>query len=264
MLLKLKNRAGLLIIALLFTLILCAGAFMLRSGENDAPGDAYGNNSAVFTSEDLRLYSSDGELLSAVPGGGYIAAATLSEGGRGAVTVYDKDNAPVFRWTAGTVWAISGAVSPDGGALAVLAAGDSGGQVRFFDLETAEETGAFVSEGEIFFDLGWLSEDTLCAVSESRAVLLSAGGERIGELGFDGVPEHCGFGDGYAVFALADFPGGEVRTLVSVGEDGKELGRTETEDVLSVSVLGKNTEVSLEDRVVIYDSRLREKETHPR
>ena len=188
---------------------------------------------------------------------GMLAVTTACGGYRGLVTVYDAALRPVYRWYAATAWPIAAALSPDGGALAVLAASEEGGQLRLFSLAGEEELARFVSPGEVFFDLGWV-DGGLCLVSDSRAVFLDAAGTATGEYAFGSAQlENCALGGECAVFALSE--GGGSR-IVSLGGAGALLAEAAAPgEVLDLDVKKGKIAVLYSGGAAVYNKNLTER-----
>lgn len=205
----------------------------------------------------LGLVEAEGELLDLRLAGDMAVAAVLGGDGLGLVTVYDALLRPVYRWHAETAWPVAAALSPEGDALAVLAASEAGGQLRLFSLDSEEELARFEAPGEYFYELAWL-EGGLCLLSESRALFLDAQGAQTGEYAFgDARLADCGFGADFALLVLGQ---GEQARLVSLDARGEQLAELEPGRApVSLSVEKDRIAVLYSDGAAVYNKNLRER-----
>ena len=89
---------------------------------------AGGESFSVFDAQgELGSVEAEGELLDLRLRGDMAVAAVMGGEGLGLVTVYDGLLRPVYRWHAQTAWPLAAELSPEGDALAVLAASEAGG-----------------------------------------------------------------------------------------------------------------------------------------
>lgn len=160
---------------------------------------------------------------------GYIALCTESPGYKGAVTIYNPELEPVYRWNSGEGYLLGAAVSPDNRYFAAFCADGSGSSVHIFSLTSETEQAKFVLESELITDISWLSDNRICYLSQSRCgVIDRAGGDR-GGYDFGGLylTDYSFGGSGYAVLMLSKYRSGGTGYLTSVGTDGKLMGQTE-------------------------------------
>ena len=192
---------------------------------------------------------------------GYTALCTEETGYKGLVTVYDEGGEPVYKWYSGAAYLTTAAVSPSGTGLAALTLGAEGSRVVSYPFTSEEELGSSVLEGSLCFDLGYISENRLCAVAEDRAVFLNGRCEVQGEYSFDGLylKDYSLEGSGFAVFVLGQYRTGGSGRIVSLNNNGDEEGSLEiSSEVRSLSVRGKYVAVVYADSVVLYDPTLHE------
>lgn len=163
-----------------------------------------------------------GSLVSAdVNAAGYVAAVSLTEEELGLVTVFSPEGEELYRWHFNSAWPLAAAVSPDGEALAVLAASEQGGEVRLARLDGTEQLASYTLPGEYFFRLGWLDGGALCAVSAHRALVLDTLCGIAAERTFAPYEAaDAAFGEGFAAVALSGEGGHALLTVDAAGEAG--------------------------------------------
>lgn len=202
----------------------------------------------------------EGAIISAtVSAGGYLAVTTEKAGYKGMVTVYDSSFTAVYQWYSGEGYPLIAQVSPSGTRLAVLTASESGGVVHIFALSSETEKAAFTAPGELLVDAAWLSDDSICALSETRAVFLDENGEQTGEYPYDGayLSQYSLSGGGYATLALSKYLSGSATLLVTVEPDGKVTGTLTPESELKdLSASGKQVAALWSDGAAKYSQSL--------
>lgn len=163
-----------------------------------------------------------GSLVSAdVNAAGYVAAVSLTEEELGLVTIFSPEGEELYRWHFNSAWPLAAAVSPDGEALAVLAASEQGGEVRLARLDGTEQLASYTLPGEYFFCLGWLDGGALCAVSAHRALVLDTLCTIAAERAFAPYEAaDAAFGEGFAAVALSGEGGHALLTVDAAGEAG--------------------------------------------
>jgi hypothetical protein len=218
----------------------------------------------------LRVADSDGEITTldasteiisaAMSKNGALAVCTKASGYKGLVTVYDSDLNACYRWYSGTDWLLKAAPSPDGKSMAALCFGSDGSVVHFFTLTSEDERASAELNGELFFDLIWLSDSRLCLVGEERLVFLSSSGEQVGEYSLGGyyLEDYDTSGGQVSLFLSKYLTGGQAR-LIALDSGGAELGAVDTErSLVSLSRSGTNTLALYSDGMVLYSETLAE------
>ena len=219
---------------------------------------AGGESFSVFDAQgELGSVEAEGELLDLRLRGDMAVAAVMGGEGLGLVTVYDGLLRPVYRWHAQTAWPLAAELSPEGDALAVLAASEAGGQLRLFSLGSEEERARFESPGEYFIDLAWM-DGGLCLLSEDRAVFLDEGGAQTGEYRFGSARlRDCAFGGDFALFVLEE--AGQV-SLVSLDASGGLIAQLSPgRDFVSAEAEKDKIAVLYSDGAAVYNKNLRER-----
>ncbi len=206
-----------------------------------------------------------GEIISAaVSDAGYLAVTTKCTGYRGLVTVYDPMLEVIYEWYSSSAWVISAMVSPDGRKLAVLSYTASGSEVRFFDLDSDEQKGAFSVSDTVLLDLHWFSSSQLCAFSTSEVLFFNSKGDWQNTYSFAGqyLTGYTFSGDGYAAFALSPYRAGTTATLVSLDPTGAVLGTAEVDSgIVCLNASGSEILLLCSDGATLYSSALNERGT---
>ncbi len=181
---------------------------------------------------------------------GLVTVLLEKSGYKGSVMVYDTDLTPLYRWDAGSGYPVSARCAGDD-RLCVATVSAQGSVLHFFRIDREEEQASFTAPGELFLDLGFLSDGTVAAVTEEQLCLVRPDGTLAGSHSFEGrhldawwlrgqfaaVATVTGRGDGSAVLSTLDSQGqllgsatvpGSVRALSGAGEwllalfDGRE------------------------------------------
>ena len=147
------------------------------------------------------------------------AVCSREPGYMGAVTVYDPDGSPLYKWYSASGLPLCARLSPDGEMLAVLCAGKGASAVHIFSLHSENELSCCELPDELFFTLGWMNGKRLCLLSEERAVSVDTEGRLLSEFDFDG--RYLGdyyVEDGVTLKLMSSEYGGESETLRLSGE----------------------------------------------
>lgn len=206
-----------------------------------------------------------GEILSVtVSDAGYLAVTTKCTGYRGLVTVYDPLLEVIYEWYSSSAWVISGLVSPDGQKLAVLSYTAGGSEVRFFDLDSSEQQGAFSVSDTVLLDVHWFSSNQLCAFSTGEVLFFNSKGDWQNTYSFDGqyLTGYTFAGDGYAAFALSPYRAGTAAALVSLDPTGTVLGKASVgSGIVCLNASGSEVLLLCSDGATLYSSALNERGT---
>ncbi len=234
----------------------------MSAGKAGAVLWSQGGTDAMLLMADGTSYNADTRqpiISASMNDRGYTAISTEETGYKGLVTVYDPKGEPIYKWYSGYAYLTDAAVSPAGTGMAALTLSAEGSRIVCYSFSSEEEQGSALLDGQLCFDLDYLSENRLCAVAEDRAVFLDGRGKTLWEYFFDDLylKDYSLDGSGFAVFVLGRYRTGGSGRIVSVGSGGSEEGSLEiTSEVRSLSVRGKYIAVVYSDSVVLYDSSL--------
>ena len=156
--------------------------------------------------EKLVWVNADGEKLDVTPYDevltvsmnerGSVALTTAAAGYKGLVSVYDSAGKLLYQWWSGSGYVLDAVLSPDDKQLAVLCAESGGGRLHVLRLDSETERSVTAFPDELPFDLAFLGNDALCAVSQETLTFLTGDGT---------VKERFVFGDYYLMdYAFGD------------------------------------------------------------
>ena len=208
-------------------------------------------------SRDLRT---DGTILTAnMNENGWFCLVTSEPGYKALVSVYNSDCEKQYEWWSGTGYVLRAAVSPDNRSLAVLCAERDCTKLHIFSLNSEEERGGAVIDNALYFDLGWLGGDTICAVGETGLRFFSAAGTQTGAYALDGqyLLDYALSRSGFAAVYVSAYRSGAGGTLLTLNGDGKVLGTAALErDVVSLSTEGRQLLVMTAGALTLYNQDL--------
>ena len=199
------------------------------------PAADSGNGGAVLWSQggkDVMIVTADGAtktidsestVISAdINDGGYVAVASEQSGYKGLVTVYDPQGEAVYKWFSGSGYLIDAAVNNSDTGMAALTVSESGSRLVAYSFGSEEEQGAYNESESVYFDMGYIAENRICAVSDSKAVFVSGKCEYNAEYSFEGwyLKDYSLDGSGYAVFVLSKYRTGGETMIVAVDAGG--------------------------------------------
>lgn len=242
----------------------------------DSPAVAAGAKRAVFydvggtlcTAVDqsgaaVEISSSGGIISASVSASGYFAVISENAGTKGLVSVYNGNAALVYEWYSGSGYPLRADLSPDGQLLAVLTVDASGSRVHIFRLTSEDELCRIDYDGELLFDLCFMSQREICIVGSDGVFFADTSGEKTGEFGFSGryLAGYSTDGSGFAALFLSTYRTGTGGELISVDETGTVLGSMQTEsDITAVSAAGRHILAVRPDGLDLYSpSMSREK-----
>jgi hypothetical protein len=211
--------------------------------------------SAGLTGKTTQFSTEEDIINVTMSDGGYLAVCTEAAGYKGRVTVYDDELKAVYQWNSGEGYLLTACVSPDGKYMAALCASEKGGDIHIFSLSSEKEQSSFETPGELMTDMHWLSDNRICALSQTRCIVVDRGGEQKGNYDFGGkyLTDYDFGGDGFAVLMLGKYRTGGTGTLVSVGQDGKLMGEADiTSELEAMDANKKYVAVLCQDGVKLF------------
>ncbi|MDR2606310.1 MAG: DUF5711 family protein [Oscillospiraceae bacterium] len=107
---------------------------------------------------------------------------TRERGYKGVLTVYDESGEAAYKWYSSEEYIISAALSPRKETMAVLTLSGNGCRLIVFDLvHEGTENGSYVSTDALFYEVGYLTNSRIYALSDKKAVIADSGAEIISE-----------------------------------------------------------------------------------
>lgn len=174
---------------------------------------------------------------------------------KGLVTVFDKNLSPRYKWYSGEGYLVDAAISPDSKAMTATTLTEQGSRIVTFGFDSETERGSYIAEEQLVFDIEYLTDNRICALSETTMTILNSELKLEAEYHYNGeyLKDYSLSGDGFALFLLGKYKAGEKGRLISVSSEGKELGSIDVDgELLSISAEGKYLVVVYSDKTVVY------------
>lgn len=207
----------------------------------------------------------DGPFLSArLNKNGWLAVTSGRQGYKGAVRVFDMRMKPVFEFHSSRRFVTDACVLNDNSRLAAVTLGQQESvfvsDILYYRLDQKDK------EAEIECNLpDALTMEVkqrgsgLTAVCDSCLAAVGPDGALAARYDFDDawLREYDLGGDGFSTLYLNRYQSGSVGRLVTVGDDGAELGSVEVmEEVVDISAAGRYVAALYTDRLVVYNLAL--------
>ncbi len=234
------------------------------SGAGGAVLWSQGGKDVMIVAENgaTKAIDSESAVISAdINDSGYVAVATEQSGYKGLVTVYDPQGEAVYKWFSGSGYLMDAAVNNSNTGMAALTVSDNGSRLVSYSFGSEEEQGVYNDSESVYFDMGYIAENRICAVSNGKAVFVSGKCEYNAEYSYDGwyLKDYSLDGSGYAVFVLGKYRTGGETKIVTVDASGNLKGSvTVSSEVRAISVRGKYIAVTFADSMALYSSEMGE------
>lgn len=233
-----------------------------ESTENYLCHDSAGNYALAFGEHDIFLsngkaikhnYIKNKIMSTSIKQNGCVAVCAEEAGYKGAVTVYDENFTPIYKWYCASGIIIKAALS-EKNILAVLTANESGSTAHVFAFDSENELCSVTVPKTLCIDLCFMNE-TLCLLSETAAYF--ADGEKITET----VPFDRPLGE-YALtenFAFLEFCNGDgTSELICLDAKGNEKGSADREMLRGLAANENAVAVLCGSDAVLFDGNLKE------
>lgn len=188
----------------------------------------------------------------------YLAIAHKQAGYKGAVSVLNSDHTPIYEWSSGKGFVIDAAISPDSDTLAVLCLESGGCIIHILKISSEEELSVTPVSQQIFFDISFTSENTICSLSEKAILFYNTDGSKIQsyEFGDSFLAEYSLTKDITAV-VLSKFVSGNNVSILSFTPDGEIKGEASlTEEPLSISSYKSRLLVLGSDLITVFSKEM--------
>lgn len=239
---------------------------VVAASENAVMAYDAGGNSLMAVGKkgaELLNVTKDKPILDADLSGGYVSCSTSEQGFKSVLYVYNPNGTMIYRWLSSSQYLPLCAVSRDGTYLAAVALGQANGifESRLVVFRTdAEEVYSTVTLGnELFYDLAFLDDGTLCAIGESSTMWLRMDGTLLGRYSYAGayLKDFDLGGSGFLTLSLNMYKAGNRCTVVTVDAGGTELGSSYyAEEILDLSASEGRVAVLTANGLDVYDSRM--------
>lgn len=213
---------------------------------------------AGFDGSVTQLDAGQSVISASVNDSGYFTVISEEPGTKGLVRVFDPKCSPVYEWYSGSGYPLRAWVGPDDRALAALCVDTQGSVLHLFTLSSEEEKASVRYDGELLFDMKFLSSDRICAVGERGLRFAGVSGEEIARYDFgENVLGAYDFGStGFAAVCLSEQATGGG-TLVTLDRDGNILGSTETDGaVTALSAGNRRLLIATAGSLSLYSSQM--------
>ncbi len=213
--------------------------------------------------EVLRLTAEKPILDAYISQGDAICYATSASGYKTVLAVYDGGQELIYRWLSSTVYMPLCAVSADGRYLAAVGLGQTGGvfeSTLYLFQTNSEELALSASLGnELFYDLTFLDDRTICAIGEDSMCFLSLDGTRLGSYDYGELylKDFDDGGDGFLTLSMNMYKAGNRYSLTTVDEKGQEIASVYIgQEILDVSACGHYVAALTSQGLTIYNRDL--------
>ncbi len=221
--------------------------------------DVGGLTLRVTDGSELKTLDTEQPIISVdINSSGFMAVATEETGYKGAVTVYDSEQKPIFQWFSGSGYVLSAVVSPDSGRLAVLCLENTGSVIHFFKTDSDKELSTAYLPNELAFRLEYCDDGTLCALSEKALNFIGKNGDIVSSYSFDGERlVNYELTGSMRILVLGSYVSGSEVTVLSLSQGGSLLGKTALNgEPLSLSSRGEKLLVLSSTGVMLYTREL--------
>lgn len=194
---------------------------------------------------------------------GFVCDSTSESGYKSVLYVYNANGTMIYRWLSSSQYLPVCTVSKGGSYLAAIALGQANGifESRLVVFRTdSEEIYSTVPLGnELYYDLEFLEDGTLCAVGESSVMWLRMDGTLLGKYDYNGtyLKDFSFGGNGFLTLSLNMYKAGNRCTVVTVDAAGTELGSVfYTEEILDSAAAGDFVAVLTANGLDLYDRNM--------
>lgn len=204
-----------------------------------------------------------GALISAtVNEKGWLAVTTEMKNKKGCVTVFDDVLEPRFAFRSSNRFVLDGYVTDDCKNLAAVTLGQEEStfvsNIVLYDLTEQEPYANYDITDGLVAAVGQRGEE-LVTVSDTVLTIAKTDGTIKTAYPYGGayLREYTMEGDGFTALLLNRYSSGSVGRIVTIGEDGTELGTLDVnEEVVNLSAAGRYLAVLYASRLVIYNPDL--------
>jgi len=212
--------------------------------------DMEGNSTSLGSSREI--------LSASMNSSGWFSLVTAEPGYKGLVSVYSAECEKRFEWWSGAGYVLRAIVSPDNRSLAVLSAEKDGTTLRLFSLNSDAVQAELLLEDQLFYDLYYLNDSTLCIIGDSGLYYVGTDGAIKQEYLFNGnYLLDYEFHQNFVAVFLSSYHSGAGGTLLTLDQKGTVLGTLAlSRDVISLSASGKQLLVMTGGSLVLYDHAL--------
>lgn len=228
-----------------------------------------GGRNLVVTSKDqvlmeLTLDEGYGWISARLNEKGWLTVVSEKSGYKGAVTVYNDQQEPVFTYNSSSRFLMDAQTSADCKTVLVEALGQESGsfctQQITYELDQTEPAGETILLDHLSMDLQQVDE-AWASVSDKGISFTNGTDTVLGAYSYGGLylRQYSLGGSGFVALLLNRYQAGSIGTLVTVDETGEVIASLDVaQEVLDISACGNYLAVLMSNSLVIYDRELQE------
>ena len=223
---------------------------------NGGLGVATGSSVTLFSEEGKQLGSEQHAMTAPVICTGQDRLLCYDAGGN-YLTVLDKSGSAVFSQTPEQT--IFDADLSSGGYSAMLTAGDSGRSLQLYRTDSEEIAAECALGSEMPYDIAFVTDSVVCAVSEDRVRFFAADGtERGAYIAENGrIADYHFGGDGFVTLLVDPYETSSRAELITLQPDGSVLAQLSLSFMpVSLSACGSYVGILTAEKALLYTSAL--------
>lgn len=194
---------------------------------------------------------------------GFSCYTTSESGYKSVLYVYNANGSMIYRWLSSSQYLPVCTIAKEGTYLAAVALGQNNGifesRLVVFRTDSEEIYSSVTLGNELFYDLEFLENGTLCAIGESSVMWLRMDGTLLGRYSYNGayLKDFDFGGNGFLTLSLNMYRAGNRCTLVTVDSSGQEIGSYfYTEEILDSAAGGTHVAVLTANGMDLYDQTM--------
>ena len=228
--------------------------------------DAGGNYLTVLDKSGSAVFSQTPEQTifdADLSSGGYSAMLTAGDSGRSLLQVYDPNGSLLYKRSTKSHYLSACAVSPDGSHAAAVALGQAditfSASLQLYRTDSEEIAAECALGSEIPYDIAFVTDSVVCAVSEDRVRFFAADGtERGAYVAENGrIADYHFGGDGFVTVLVDPYETSSRAELITLQPDGSVLAQLSLSFMpVSLSACGSYVGILTAEKALLYTSAL--------
>lgn len=221
----------------------------------------------------LLAHAENGELLRLEPAAtfydadlssdGAVCVAAAEGGHKTVLSVYDSDQALIYRWLSSSAFMPVCAVSKSAGCIAAVGLGQNDNvfesKLYLFDSSSEQPKNSVSLGNELIYDMNFPTDHLICMVGEASVCFVNTAGELVGRYSYEGqyLKSHDFGGNGFLTLILNMYKAGNRYTIQTVNQSGEQIASLYLgQEILDVSAAGKYVAVLTSEQLTIYTEHL--------
>ena len=228
--------------------------------------DAGGNYLTVLDKSGSAVFSQTPEQTifdADLSSGGYSAMLTAGDSGRSLLQVYDPNGSLLYKRSTKSHYLSACAVSPDGSHAAAVALGQAditfSASLQLYRTDSEEIAAECALGSEMPYDIAFVTDSVVCAVSEDRVRFFAADGtERGAYVAENGrIADYHFGGDGFVTVLVDPYETSSRAELITLQPDGSVLAQLSLSFMpVSLSACGSYVGILTAEKALLYTSAL--------